>query len=78
MAAHLAELPIRGRMIFNWTLFIADLRPERRDHPPGNSSGLMQQNFMSTKLYVGNLPFDVTEDDLRNKLSTDAGCVELF
>jgi len=29
----------------------------------------MQQDFMSTKLYVGNLPFDVTEDDLRNKLS---------
>ena len=24
---------------------------------------------MSTKLYVGNLPFDVTEDDLRNMLS---------
>ena len=24
---------------------------------------------MSTKLYVGNLPFDITEDDLRNKLS---------
>jgi RNA recognition motif-containing protein len=25
---------------------------------------------MSTKLYVGNLPFDVTEDDVRNMLST--------
>ena len=24
---------------------------------------------MSTKLYVGNLPFDVTEEDLRNMLS---------
>ena len=24
---------------------------------------------MSTKLYVGNLPFDITEDDLRNMLS---------
>ena len=24
---------------------------------------------MSTKLYVGNLPFDITEDDLRNLLS---------
>jgi RNA recognition motif-containing protein len=24
---------------------------------------------MNTKLYVGNLPFDVTEDDLRNMLS---------
>jgi RNA recognition motif-containing protein len=24
---------------------------------------------MSTKLYVGNLPFDVTEDDLRNLFS---------
>jgi RNA recognition motif-containing protein len=24
---------------------------------------------MSTKLYVGNLPFDATEDDLRNLLS---------
>jgi cold-inducible RNA-binding protein len=24
---------------------------------------------MSTKLYIGNLPFDVTEDDLRNMLS---------
>jgi RNA recognition motif-containing protein len=24
---------------------------------------------MSTKLYVGNLPFDVTEDDLRDMLS---------
>jgi RNA recognition motif-containing protein len=24
---------------------------------------------MSTKLYVGNLPFDVTEDDLRNMLA---------
>ena len=24
---------------------------------------------MSTKLYVGNLPFDVTEDELRTKLS---------
>lgn len=24
---------------------------------------------MSTKLYVGNLPFDVTEDDLRTMLS---------
>lgn len=25
---------------------------------------------MSTKLYVGNLPFDVTEEDLRNMLAT--------
>jgi RNA recognition motif-containing protein len=24
---------------------------------------------MGTKLYVGNLPFDITEDDLRNMLS---------
>ncbi len=24
---------------------------------------------MNTKLYVGNLPFDITEDDLRNMLS---------
>ena len=24
---------------------------------------------MSTKLYVGNLPFDITEEDLRNMLS---------
>ena len=24
---------------------------------------------MSTKLYVGNLPFDINEDDLRNMLS---------
>ena len=24
---------------------------------------------MSTKLYIGNLPFDVTEDDLRNMVS---------
>lgn len=24
---------------------------------------------MSTKLYVGNLPFDITEDDLRNMLA---------
>jgi cold-inducible RNA-binding protein len=24
---------------------------------------------MSTKLYVGNLPFDITEDELRNMLS---------
>jgi len=25
---------------------------------------------MSTKLYVGNLPFDITEEDLRNMLAT--------
>ena len=37
----------------------------------------MQQKFMSTKLYVGNLPFDVTEDDLRNKLSEHGAVNEI-
>ena len=32
---------------------------------------------MSTKLYVGNLPFDVTEDDLRNKLSEHGAVNEI-
>ena len=32
---------------------------------------------MSTKLYIGNLPFDVTEDDLRNKLSEHGAVNEI-
>jgi cold-inducible RNA-binding protein len=32
---------------------------------------------MSTKLYVGNLPFDITEDDLRNKLSEHGAVNEI-
>ena len=32
---------------------------------------------MSTKLYVGNLPFDVTEDELRNKLSEHGAVNEI-
>jgi cold-inducible RNA-binding protein len=47
--------------------FIADLKPERRDHP-GKSNGLRRQQ-MSTKLYIGNLPSDITEEDLRNMLA---------
>ena len=65
MAVHLAELPIRGRIIFNWTLFIADLRPEGREHPE-KSSGLSQKLTMSAKLCVGHLSFAAAEDDLRN------------
>jgi cold-inducible RNA-binding protein len=37
----------------------------------------MQPDFMSTKLYVGNLPFDVSEDDLRDKLSEHGAVNEL-
>src|SRR5271169_1392422 len=29
----------------------------------------LRNSIMSTKLYVGNLPFDITEDDLRNLFS---------
>lgn len=32
---------------------------------------------MSTKLYVGNLPFDVTEDDLRTMLSEHGAVNEI-
>jgi cold-inducible RNA-binding protein len=32
---------------------------------------------MSTKLYVGNLPFDITEDDLRNMLSPHGAVNEI-
>ena len=32
---------------------------------------------MSTKLYVGNLPFDITEDDLRNMLSEHGAVNEI-
>src|SRR2546428_10891428 len=31
--------------------------------------GLNDKIIMSTKLYVGNLPFDITENDLRDMLS---------
>jgi RNA recognition motif-containing protein len=68
MAPLLGNLPISRQDNLQLTLFIADLRPERRDHP-GKSSGLRQALKMSTKLYIGNLPFDATEDDLRNLLS---------
>jgi len=32
---------------------------------------------MSTKLYVGNLPFDITEDDLRSMLSEHGAVNEI-
>jgi RNA recognition motif-containing protein len=32
---------------------------------------------MGTKLYVGNLPFDITEDDLRNMLSEHGAVNEI-
>jgi cold-inducible RNA-binding protein len=35
----------------------------------GRNSNLRPKNIMSTKLYVGNLPFDITENDLRDMLS---------
>jgi cold-inducible RNA-binding protein len=33
---------------------------------------------MSTQLFVGNLPFDVTEEDLRNKLSKHGAVNEII
>ena len=36
---------------------------------PSEKQWTKTQIIMSTKLYVGNLPFDITEDDLRNMLS---------
>ena len=36
---------------------------------PGKAVRLRNENIMSTKLYVGNLSFDVTENDLREMLS---------
>jgi len=33
---------------------------------------------MSTKLYVGNLPFDITEEELRNKLSEHGDVNEII
>src|SRR4029450_1919787 len=35
----------------------------------GRNSNLRPKNIMSTKLYVGNLPFDITENDLPDMLS---------
>ena len=48
--------------------FIADLKPDRRDHL-GKALDYGRDKNMSTKLYFGNLPFDVTEEDLRNMLA---------
>jgi len=37
----------------------------------------LQKIIMSTKLYVGNLPFDVTENDLRDMLSQHGAVNEI-
>jgi cold-inducible RNA-binding protein len=45
-----------------------DLKPDRREHPE-RAVRLKHKIVMSTKLYVGNLSFDVTENDIRDILS---------
>ena len=49
-------------------ILIEDLKPRFREQS-GRSSGSKWQNIMSTKLYIGNLSLDVTENDLRDMLS---------
>jgi cold-inducible RNA-binding protein len=45
-----------------------DLKPGRREHLE-KAGGLRQKSIMSTKLYLGNLTFDTTENDLRDMLA---------
>jgi RNA recognition motif-containing protein len=49
-------------------VFREDLKPAHREQL-GRSSGSKPGLIMSSKLYVGNLSFDVTENDLRDMLS---------
>jgi cold-inducible RNA-binding protein len=57
----------QGTVILHSILFIDELRPD--DRVSGETQYVEHSKNMSTKLYVGNLPFDVTEDDLRTLFS---------
>jgi RNA recognition motif-containing protein len=50
-----------------------DLRPEAQERSPGQSGRHNERN-MATKLFVGNLPFTTTENDLQDHFA-QAGAV---
>jgi cold-inducible RNA-binding protein len=57
----------RGRYFVEF-IFTDDLKPDCREQP-GKTASLKNQITMSTKLYVGNLSYDSTENDLRDLLA---------
>jgi cold-inducible RNA-binding protein len=52
------------------------LKPERREQP-GNSKSSQPKVIMNTKLYVGNLAFDATENELQDLFAPHGPVLEV-
>ena len=60
-----------ARKIVSWAFLSRDLKPDSRN---GSAAGIRYHPESNMKLYVGNLSFDTTENDLKT-LFADFGTV---
>jgi RNA recognition motif-containing protein len=56
--------------------FSDDLKPDSRERSPSHQS-IILQSIMNNKLFVGNLSFDVTENDLKDLFAQHGSVVEV-